>query len=305
MTMKKRGFVLILGILLMLMSANALAGSDDYIFCERCQSFYLEGADFNYHACVGERSVQCSVCNGWYTLGEAFYNHTCVAPEDNFIICSLCGRRYMRGNEFNTHNCFQPKYAYCALCGGTYEEGNEYRNHICVFRPSASQQAIGTLYVDTANGGTLRMRTRPDTNASDVTSLKNGTALKLYSYVNSQWAYVSYKDYYGYCMVRYLSDVPPGKRPAPTPAPAVPSQQQNLYSGFSAANYRVLVHPSVPTGFVNLRWAPSLDAPVQSIYYANTELRVIATNGTWCQVIDDRNNVCGFMMSTYMKRRIY
>ena len=85
---------------------------------------------------------------------------------------------------------------------------------------------------------------------------------------------------------------------------AVP-QQQNLYAGFTAADYWVLVTPSVPTGFVNLRWAPSLDAPIQAIYYANTPLRVIATNGTWCQVIDDRNNVCGFMMNAYMKRRFY
>ena len=302
--MKKRGFVLILGILMMLVSANALAGSDDYIFCERCQSFYLEGADFNYHACAGERSVQCSVCNGWYTLGEAFYNHTCIVPEDNFIFCSICGKRYMKGNEYNTHNCFQPKYAYCSICGGSYLEGNEYRNHLCVPKPSANQKAIGTLYVDTANGGNLRMRTRPDTNSPEVTSLKNGTALKLYSYANSQWAYVSYKNYYGYCMVRYLSDVQPGNKPSVTPIPVTPSQQ-NLYANFNPVNYWVLVNPSVPTGFVNLRWAPSLDAPVRAIYYANTTLRVIATNGTWCQVLDEQNNVCGFMMNAYMRRRAY
>ena len=301
--MKKNCCALLLSLLMVFSLAVSLAESD-YIFCERCRSYYLEGADFNYHACVGEKTVQCSVCLGWFKLGKAFDNHICIANEDNFIICSLCGKRYREGNEFNTHNCFQPKYTYCSVCGGTYQEGNEYRNHICVPKPGANRKAIGTLYVDTANGGNLRMRARPDTNASEVASLKNGTALKLYDYVNSQWAFVSYKDYYGYCMVRYLSDVPPGKRPSATPAPAAPSQQQNLYTGFYAANYRVLVNPSVPTGFVNLRWAPSLDAPVQSIYYANTELRVIATNGTWCQVIDDRNNVCGFMMSAYMKRRI-
>lgn len=301
--MKKRGFVLILGILLMFVSANALAGSDDYIFCERCQSFYLEGADFNYHVCAGEQAVQCSVCLGWYKQGEAFYNHTCIAADDHFIYCSICGKRYMKGTEYNTHNCFQPKYVYCSVCGGSYLEGNEYRNHICTPKPSANQRPIGTLYVDTANGGNLRMRAKPDINSPEVTSLKNGTALKLYSYANSQWAYVGYRDYYGYCMVRYLSDVQPGWKPAATAVPAVP--QQNMYANFAPANYWVLVTPSVPTGFVNLRWAPSLDAPVQSIYYANKTLRVIASNGTWCQVIDEQNNVCGFMMSAYMKRRAY
>lgn len=291
--------------MLMVFSLSVSLAEDDYIFCQNCRSYYLEGADFNYHACVGEKTVQCSACQGWFTLGDAFYNHTCIVPEDNFIICSICGKRYAKGNEYNTHNCFQPKYAYCSLCGGTYLEGNEYRNHICVPKPSANQTAIGTLYVDTANGGNLRMRARPDLNSSEVASLKNGTAVTVYSYANSQWAYVSYRSYFGYCMVRHLSDVPPAKRPSATPMPVTPSYQNNPYAGFSAANYRVLVNPSVPTGFVNLRWAPSLDAPVQSIYYANTELRVIATNGTWCQVIDDRNNVCGFMMSAYMKRRMY
>ena len=300
--MKRRGLVLILGVLLMLMTATALAGNHDDIFCERCRSFYQRGDAFKYHVCAGEQAVQCSVCGGWYKQGEALYNHMCIAAEDRFIYCSICARRYMKGNEYNTHSCFQPKYAYCAVCGGSYLEGNEYRNHLCVPRPGANQKAIGTLYVDTANGGNLRMRARPDTGSPEVASLKNGTALKLFSYANSQWAYVGYKDYYGYCMVRYLSDVAPGKKPAVTPTPA---PQQNLYANFKPANYWVLVNPSVPTGFVNLRWAPSLDAPVQNIYYANAMLRVIATNGTWCQVIDEQNNLCGFMMSAYMKRRAY
>jgi SH3-like domain-containing protein len=191
---------------------------------------------------------------------------------------------------------------YCWVCGGTFLEGNEYRNHICVRNPDPSQKPIGTLYVDTANGGNLRMRARPDTNANEVASLKYGTAVSLYSYVNSQWAYVGYRGNYGYCMIRYLSDVAPGLKPTPTP---VPSVSQNMYDNFRAADYRVLVNPTVPTGFVNLRWAPSLDAPVQGIYYANSVLRVISTNGTWCQVIDDQKNVCGFMMSAYMKRRAY
>ena len=303
--MKKRGIVLILSLLLTFAAASALAGyGDNYIFCDRCRSYYLEGEDFNYHACVGEKSVQCSACGGWYVLGEAFNNHVCIAKDDNFIYCSICGRRYSKGNEYNTHNCFQPKYAYCSICGGTYLEGNEYRNHLCVPKPGANQKTIGTLYVDTANGGNLRMRARPDTNSPEVTSLKNGTALNLFFYANSQWAYVGYNGHYGYCMVRYLSDVQPGNKPAETPVPVTPSQQ-NLYANFSPANYWVLVNPSVPTGFVNLRWAPSLDAPVQSIYYANKTLRVISTNGAWYQVIDDQNNVCGFMMCAYAKRMAY
>lgn len=299
---RKRYFALVFSVVMMVTTVSALAQAD-YIFCSGCMSYYLEGAEFNYHACVGEKSVQCSVCQGWYKLGDAFYNHTCKPAQDNFIFCSICGKRYMMGNEYNTHNCFQPKYAYCAACGGTYLEGNEYRNHICVSKADTNQRAIGTLYVDTANGGNLRMRARPDTNSAEVASLKNGTALKLYSYVNSQWAYVSYKDYYGYCMVRYLSDMKPDRKPAATSVP--PTIQQNAYANFKPANYWVLVNPSVPTGFVNLRWAPSLDAPVQSIYYANKTLRVISSNGTWCQVIDDQNNVCGFMMSAYMKRMAY
>ena len=100
-------------------------------------------------------------------------------------------------------------------------------------------------------------------------------------------------------MVRYLSDVKPGVNPSVTPVPAV---QQNLYANFSPANYWVLVNPSVPTGFVNLRWAPSKTAKIRATRYNGDTLRVIAENKTWAQVMDDTTGECGFMMKRFLEK---
>ena len=43
-------------------------------------------------------------------------------------------------------------------------------------------------------------------------------------------------------------------------------------------------------------------ADVQCIYYADTVLHVIATNGTWSQVYNKQTNQSGFMMNAYLNK---
>ena len=51
-----------------------------------------------------------------------------------------------------------------------------------------------------------------------------------------------------------------------------------------------------------MRWAPSKSAEVQRIYYADSILQVLATNGTWSQVYDELTDECGFMMNAYLNK---
>ena len=72
------------------------------------------------------------------------------------------------------------------------------------------------------------------------------------------------------------------------------------YKNFVPAYYTATVKPSNPSGYVNMRWAPSKSTAVQQIYYAGETLQVIADNGTWCQVYDTSRNICGFMMKQFL-----
>ena len=60
------------------------------------------------------------------------------------------------------------------------------------------------------------------------------------------------------------------------------------------------MQPSTSSTTINLRWGPSTGAPSMGLRRAGYELRVIAENGTWCQVVDDATGECGFMMKKFL-----
>lgn len=79
--------------------------------------------------------------------------------------------------------------------------------------------------------------------------------------------------------------------------------QTDVFNGMrSVKHYYVTVRPSTLSGYVNLRWAPSKSAAMKGVRYYGDELRVIAENKTWAQVVDDSTNECGFMMKSFLER---
>ena len=164
-----------------------------------------------------------------------------------------------------------------------------------------------TMYVYTANGKTLNMRAEPNTSATIVANIPYGAAVNVYEPYNSAWYSIGYNGTTGYVMSRFLVSNPPGPKPTSKPSPTAtpsPSQQNTLsntmFDGFASVNYQVKVQPTSPTGYVNLRWAPSLNADIYSRNYMGDILTVIAANRKWSQVMDEKNNVVGFMMSEFL-----
>ena len=79
--------------------------------------------------------------------------------------------------------------------------------------------------------------------------------------------------------------------------------QTNVFSGMRPVkHYYAMVRPSTVSNYVNIRWAPSKQAAIQCVRYYGDELRVIAENKTWAQVIDDSTNECGFIMKSFLER---
>ena len=177
---------------------------------------------------------------------------------------------------------------------------------VCSLPFVQSAKAIGTgftMYVYTANGKGLNLREEPSKDAAVLASIPYGTKLTIYSFYNSTWANVSYRGYDGYVMQRYLVDYKPAAQGGGGSTPT-PTTSTNLFKNFYTADYYVTVRPSTPSGYVNLRWAPSKSMAIHTTYYADSVLHVISEDGTWCQVYDEGTNICGFMMKSFLQTSV-
>lgn len=172
--------------------------------------------------------------------------------------------------------------------------------------PLVASAMTWTAYVYTANGKSLNMRKAPVTHADNkIAGIPYGASVTILDYVNNRtWAYVNYNGKDGYVMSRYLTFDKPGPRPNPNPKPnPTPSggdSSEISFAGFQKTGYTVLVRPSAPGGYVNLRWAPSKKLAVYERVYDGQELEVIAQNSTWAQVRNPSTDSVGFIMRGFL-----
>ncbi|MFH1512723.1 MAG: SH3 domain-containing protein [Bacillota bacterium] len=162
-----------------------------------------------------------------------------------------------------------------------------------------------TMYVYTSNGKSLNLREEPSTNAKVVASIPYGAAVNVYQPYSSTWYSVGYKGITGYVMSKYLVTNPPGPKPTIGPSPTVQPQptgalSNDMFKGFTQTYYQAQVRPSSPSGYVNMRWAPSKMADIHGHYYQNDLVIVMSENSTWTQILDQKNQVMGFMMRQFL-----
>ena len=182
--------------------------------------------------------------------------------------------------------------------------------------PCAQAGALGayvTRYVYTQNGLSLNVRESPSTGAKVIGGLPYGTAVEVRGYTGgSVWAIISYYGATAYVQSRYLVDYYPGPKPTQqpvTPTPAPYSDAQKILDEMNAefrsaktgnAPFTVAARPSRSSGWVNLRWAPSLDAEVISKCYSGKVLTVIRELKNWYQVEDPETGSIGFISRQYV-----
>lgn len=155
------------------------------------------------------------------------------------------------------------------------------------------------FYVDTANKKSLNMRSDCTMGDNIIANIPYRAEVTVFEFLaGDAWARVEYNGRTGFVMSRYLS----GTRPASGGGSGGGSSSSTTisYKGFMPTNYTATVRPSNPSGYVNMRWAPSKSTSVHEVYYAGETLQVIADNGTWCQVYDTSRNICGFMMKQFL-----
>ena len=176
----------------------------------------------------------------------------------------------------------------------------------------------GHYYVKTDNGKGLNVRDQPG-GGRVVGSLKYGTRIYVTTFTTPQWALITYKydngyglgEYAAWVSTRYLTRSNPGKYQGGGSSSAAPAVSG---SGLEAMNavfrtarqvvpYTVVSRPTRATGWVNLRWAPSMDAERIATCPRDKTLTVLTELNGWYQVQDPMTGMIGFISSKYVERQ--
>ncbi len=169
-----------------------------------------------------------------------------------------------------------------------------------------------TMYVYTADGKTLNVRSSERVEDNVIGRLPFGTAVTvranyngwseiLYPWVNT--AGNGYHVDYAYVQSRYLVPTYPGTTPTPDPVPSgstISAMNTEFRSAVKVTPFTVVARPSRASGWVNLRWAPSLEAERIATCPQGKELTVLAQLSNWYQVQDPATGMIGFISRQYV-----
>ena len=164
-----------------------------------------------------------------------------------------------------------------------------------------------TYYIKTQSGSYVHVRAGRGTDYEKIGKLKYGDHIDVVNIKNG-WAKFNFGSYgYGYVSANFLTKHKPeainnnnNKTSGNTSSSSGSFDLVKSYDKFVNVSYRAVVQPSTSSNNINLRWGPSMGAPIMGVRRAGCELHVIAENGSWCQVVDDVTGECGFMMKQFL-----
>lgn len=165
-----------------------------------------------------------------------------------------------------------------------------------------------TYYIKTQSGNYVYVRSGRGTDYEKIGKLEYGDHIDVVNIKNG-WAKFNYGSKgYGYVSANFLSKNKPAAITKSSDTKAAGSSSSSTsnydmvksYDKFVNVSYKAVVQPSTSSNNINLRWGPSMGAPIMGLRRAGCELRVIAENATWCQVVDDATGECGFMMKKFL-----
>ena len=184
--------------------------------------------------------------------------------------------------------------------------------------PAALADGAGVYYVKTDNGRTLNVRKSP--NGEVIGQFAYGKRIYVETITSSGWAQTYYGDYgdsvTAWVMARYLVTYDPGKYKAPAKtSPTEPAATASATDAakvladmnaefktgkLAAKQFTVYARPSRASGWVNLRWAPSLEAERIATCPQGKALTVICETRNWYQVQDPETGMIGFISKKFV-----
>ena len=181
---------------------------------------------------------------------------------------------------------------------------------VCAPALSSAASQYKTMYVYTENGGSLNVREEPDSGSRVLGKLPYGTPVNVTRRVGrTGWTEILYGTgaySYAYVQSRFLVSRMPGPQPDPDPTPAGTDTLRDVNAEFRTAKfvrlpYSVIARPERASGWVNLRWAPSLDAERMATCPDGKRLTVLAELRDWYQVEDPVSGMIGFISRNYVE----
>ena len=172
-----------------------------------------------------------------------------------------------------------------------------------------------TYYIKTQSGSYVYVRSGRGTDYEKIGKLVYGDHIDVVDIKNG-WAKFNFGSKgYGYVSANFLSKEKPAainnntnntkNNTKNNTASSSSSSSGSFdlvksYDKFVNVSYKAIVQPSTSSNNINMRWAPSTNAPIMGLRRTGCELHVIAENATWCQVVDEATGECGFMMKKFL-----
>ncbi|MBR3016894.1 MAG: SH3 domain-containing protein [Clostridia bacterium] len=186
---------------------------------------------------------------------------------------------------------------------------------------AAADSYYGTQFVYTDNGKNLNVRSTPSMGDNIIGSLKYGEEVTVVEMYSNGWAQILWKQSangefsVAYVQRRFLVNHKPTSLPVqPSAAPAsgntaAATDYAKLFTAMNdefrtgklvSQQFNVYARPSRASGWVNLRWAPSLEAERIATCPQGKALTVIAETRNWYQVCDPQTGMIGFISKQYV-----
>ena len=156
------------------------------------------------------------------------------------------------------------------------------------------------MYVKTANGGMLNMRTEPKSGNNIITKIPYAGTVTVVAEYDKTWSVIEYAGISnpGYVQTQFLSD----KKPDPYTGETL--QNGQIYRTFTSMTmdrwYPAKVQTLKGGKDVSLRWSPTSNGTVIEKIPVDQTVTVIAEGKNWNQVLDESTGAVGFMPSKYL-----
>ena len=163
---------------------------------------------------------------------------------------------------------------------------------------------LGTMYVYTANGKTLNVRSTPETGDNIIGRVKYGSAVNVVGFYGD-WAEISWGDTTAYVQKRFLQWYVPEDKPTPKPTEDPNAEEKaklkkELDSEIAIDPVTVEVHATRTSGWINLRQEPSKIAKRLDSFADGTTLQANAETNNWYRVTDPKTSKTGYIHKNYV-----